>query len=858
MASSNDVVVRATLQDDLSRPLDEVRVKVRAVGSETETAGRKASLASRGFTSLKTAGAGLAGILGRAGALGAAGLGAGLAAAGTVGIKTASQMEQAKISFTTMLGSAQKAGAFLEQLKTFAAKTPFEMTGLQEASSSLISAGVDASKVIPIMTTLGDVTSGMGTGSEGIKRATVALQQMNAAQRITGEDLNQLRDAGIPVYDLLAASIGKSKGEVVALAQSGKLGKKELDALMKGLESGKGLEKFKGLMEAQSQSLEGMWSTLKDTFSQGMSDLITPNLPLLKAGVQGLTDAVGIGVEWAKANLPAFQAAVSQAISGATAALQGADIPGIWAQIQGAFSGGGTGQATAMLTNLATIAAGSVGPAIDGVKIIVDGAGTAFDFLAQHMGVVQAVLPGLIASFAAYKTLMAVNNVLGRDSAIGLGLQLAANLTLAASNRQLAASYASVAAAQGTSTAASNVGLLTRIRETAATVAGKVAQLGMAAAQKIAAAGQWALNVAMSANPIGIVIALIAALVAGLVWFFTQTKVGQQAWAAFTSFLSTAWNVTVAALSAGVSAVVGFFQGLPGRIIGAVMNFANTVKTGVMMVIGFYVSFYSRVFGILGQFATAVAMKAGLAALWLWQKIKGGIDTAVGFVASLPGRAASALGSLASTLAGAASSAVDGFLGFFRDLPGKIGDALAGAFRTAQEWAGKIADVGRGAVNAVTGGAMGDTLVSRASSGSSWVGALPHMTSGQRISNIAVGGGGLGRGSGDHQAGRAVDVVGPNLHGLIRSVQGAGGYGAIHGSGATRHAHLVPAGPMGDTATSRVRLVSPPSAAGDGRRSVTISGVNVTVNHHGPAGADFDRAVQQAVSRGIRDAMERA
>ena len=81
----------------------------------------------------------------------------------------------------------------------------------------------------------------MGTGSEGVKRATIALQQMSAAGRITGEDLNQLRDAGIPVYDLLSSATGKSKEEVVKLAQAGKLGKKELGAMMEALESGKGL-----------------------------------------------------------------------------------------------------------------------------------------------------------------------------------------------------------------------------------------------------------------------------------------------------------------------------------------------------------------------------------------------------------------------------------------------------------------------------------------------------------------------------------------------------------------------------------------------------------------------------------------
>lgn len=52
--------------------------------------------------------------------------------------------------------------------------------------------------------------------------------------------------------------------------------------------------------------------------------------------------------------------------------------------------------------------------------------------------------------------------------------------------------------------------------------------IGLARSQGIAAAAQWALNMAMSANPIGLIVAAIAALVAGLVWFFTQTELGKQ------------------------------------------------------------------------------------------------------------------------------------------------------------------------------------------------------------------------------------------------------------------------------------------------------------------------------------------
>lgn len=90
-------------------------------------------------------------------------------------------------------------------------------------------------------------------------------------------------------------------------------------------------------------------------------------------------------------------------------------------------------------------------------------------------------------------------------------------------------------------------------------------------AKQAGAAAQWALNAAMSANPIMIVVLAIAALVAGLIWFFTQTDVGRKAWASFTAFIGQAWKVVSGVLagtwetikrafSNGVAAVGGFMQ----------------------------------------------------------------------------------------------------------------------------------------------------------------------------------------------------------------------------------------------------------------------------------------------------------
>lgn len=130
---------------------------------------------------------------------------------------------------------------------------------------------------------------------------------------------------------------------------------------------------------------------------------------------------------------------------------------------------------------------------------------------------------------------------------------------------------------------------------------------GFSIANTAASVAQWALNVAMNANPIVLIITLIAALVAGLIYFFTQTEAGRNIWSKFTSFVGSC-----------VSNIIGFFQSLPGRI--------------------------GAFFSSAAQFAQNT-----------WNNV-------VSWFSGLPGRILSAIGNVGRLLYDAGSSIISGFL----------------------------------------------------------------------------------------------------------------------------------------------------------------------------------------------------
>ena len=229
----------------------------------------------------------IAGMAGK-GILALGGLGA---AAATMGFSTATQLEQVSVGFTTMLGSAQKAQKFLKQLQAFANTTPFEFEDVTGAAQKFLSMGFAAKDVIPMLTAVGDAVAAMGGGAEQIDTITTALTQMQIKGKVSGEEIMQLAEQGVPAIQILADSFHVSTGEMSKMISNGDiLSKKAIPLIIKGLEQGtKNVKGFGGMMQAQSETMAGKWSTFMDTMKSGLGNLASIALPGAKKAVDLLS-----------------------------------------------------------------------------------------------------------------------------------------------------------------------------------------------------------------------------------------------------------------------------------------------------------------------------------------------------------------------------------------------------------------------------------------------------------------------------------------------------------------------------------------------------------------------------------------
>lgn len=112
-----------------------------------------------------------------------------------------------------------------------------------------------------------------------------------------------------------------------------------------------------------------------------------------------------------------------------------------------------------------------------------------------------------------------------------------------------------------------------QVADTAVLVKNRVATLASAAAQKVAAAAtkvwagvQWLLNAALTANPIGLVVAAIAALVAVIVLAYKNSETFRNAVQALGATLQNAVATAVDWVTQKFNTMVAFFRGLPAQL----------------------------------------------------------------------------------------------------------------------------------------------------------------------------------------------------------------------------------------------------------------------------------------------------
>lgn len=140
-----------------------------------------------------------------------------LVAGVTALVKAGADMEKLEVGFRSITGGAKEAAKMVSQLNKFAASTPFQLDNISRAARQLLAVGVKESDLTRELRMLGDIAAASGNQIEDIAAIFAKVQ---AKGKVELENLNQLAERGIPIFDELRKVTGDANMEFGAGAVS--------------------------------------------------------------------------------------------------------------------------------------------------------------------------------------------------------------------------------------------------------------------------------------------------------------------------------------------------------------------------------------------------------------------------------------------------------------------------------------------------------------------------------------------------------------------------------------------------------------------------------------------------------------
>ncbi|WP_104087262.1 tape measure protein [Arthrobacter sp. GMC3] len=708
------------------------------------------------------------------------------------GIERALAIEGAQAKLKGLGHDTASVTAVMDSALASVKGTAYGLGDAAKVAANVVAAGVkpgqDLTRTLKIVA---DTATIAGTGMDEMGSI---FNKVAAGGKVTTEVINQLQDRGVPAFDLLAKSMGKTVPEIQALVTKGKIGFAEFqDAMEKGM-GGAALKTgdttvgaFNNMKAALSRFglilAGGFFPLFKDVFNQitlildGLGERLKPVGDAFAVTFQA--KAGPIIADFAKNTLAFFDEIIGgfRAFAAAWKANDGdvtsSGFPGFMERVanaarvvQGVFAMLDFSSFDAFIASLGTAGGaagtslGSIGssvqalvpafqafmeqlPNITGALVKLGGLSlnvltAGLSFLADHVDTIIQFMPLIVAGFVAWKVASSAAAVAGER--INAMQVLAVPLTTANNVLRLVAirQENQLAVATGARTVAMQTSLASMAREKVAMVASGVAMVAQKVALGVATAAQWAFNAAMSANPVMLVVLAIAALVAGVI--LAYNNIG---W--FKDFVDGAFKFIGEVIANVVNWAKDNWGLLLSILIGPfglliqwlVENWSTvtavfTVAFGIVMdVVGNVVTFFKDAWNLAVLIVTAYIQG--------WLQVISNVTIAIRFVVNavvnfFTDAWRNTINFVVGFIIGFQNT-VAGIFGTVRgtidNVVGFVRDGLSGAFQTA-------ARLATGAMDTITGAIRG--VIGWVKDAINWVGSLFGATNNARSNASGLGG----------------------------------------------------------------------------------------------------------------------
>lgn len=526
-------------------------------------------------------------------------------------------------------------------------------------STTFIGLGDSAKSAVSKTEALVKANQAFGGTGENLKGVAQAYGQMAASGKVTAENINQLTDNNTALSASLKDTVMQMNPQLKQYASFN-------EAVSDGAVSMDMLDKA---MQKAADGSSGATKTIRDTwsgFNEDLSQALLPTLDALTPVINALIDKMDV---WGKG--------------------AGKAVANVVKYFQDLFQ--------KLQENAATLA---FLEAWDNIK-------SAFDSIVSIIGNVINSFLGI--NTETTKNATSIDNV-AKSIAVFAGKLSEVTKNIADFLKKISESKTALSVLKGTLVVLAS-----------AFAAFKVAKgiLGVVDAFKtIGTVAKWAIVPVKAlfgliiANPFVAIAVAIAAVVAGLIYFFTQTETGKKAWQSFVDFLSQSieaikqfftglgtwfselWTSTVEGAKTIWNGITEFFSGLWNGIVTIITNVFATIASAVTGAYNWFVttfqpliSFYQSIFNLIGsiinvafQLILAIIRGAYQLVIGAWKGLSawfGGIFNAVSSVVST---VFSAIGGFAVSAWNVVRSVWSAVSGFFSGIFNSVRSVVSGVF----------------------------------------------------------------------------------------------------------------------------------------------------------------------------------
>lgn len=259
--------------------------------------------------------------------------------------------EKTRIKLEALYGSAEAGNKAFDELKTLAEANGQAFQQTIDAAAKLKGFGIEP--LNGSLQSLIDQNAKLGGSQETLNGIILAVGQAWAKQKLQGEEILQLVERGVPVWDLLAQATGKNVQELQKLSEQGQLGRDVIAALLNEIgksaegQAARGLSTLSGLV---TQAKNAFANFLQEVSDAGVLDYFKGQLSALNEEVKRLAS---------DGTLRDYAVSVRNAIVGTAEAIKGAlifvrDYSGALIELSKAYAAIRVAQ---FLTNMAQSAA---------------------------------------------------------------------------------------------------------------------------------------------------------------------------------------------------------------------------------------------------------------------------------------------------------------------------------------------------------------------------------------------------------------------------------------------------------------------------------------------------------------------